>query len=83
MKYKGSHLIFDEDRQVLFLVTDKTATTAELTLTIGDTEYSATGSSWRVRGDDYDEYTGELNAVYRAVKQMENILRSEVERLES
>jgi len=80
--FKGSAIRYADTEHSFILNTDKTSTQTELAFSIAGVRYSATGSSWRVTGDTYDEATGSLLAVYRAVKQMENILRREVEALD-
>jgi len=64
------------------VTTDKTSTQAELVIQVGDHTYTATGSSFRVSGDKYDEHSGSTRAVLRAVQQLETMLFQEVENLD-
>jgi len=78
---KGRGLEGHEHFGLLTTMTDKTVTLAEVSFSINETEYIGTGFSHRMRGDKYDEYTGNLIAVHRAVEKVEQMLYQERMRL--
>lgn len=77
MKYKGSFIQVDKTHGDVTSYTDKTATTVEINVHLGDVLYGATGSAFRVAGDKYTD-KGDKLALYRALLQMTSMLETEV-----
>ena len=83
MGYKGNALKTAKSVSYLTTVSDKTVTVAELYVNVNGTDYYVTGNSKLMPGDKYDAKTGEYLAVYRAVRQLENMLKQVVDNLET
>jgi len=80
-KLKGSRLQYTGVNYGVYTsYTDKTATLAEISIDIGDTNFSGTGNSRRVREDGYNAYAGDVIAAYRAARQLAEVLKSEADK---
>ena len=82
METKGKPLSVHFPHSNVTLTTDGKATVAEVELYIGDTLFTSTGSSWRASGDKNDVNKGRVIAVYRAVTELKDVLKLEVEKLD-
>lgn len=84
-KDHGRTALIDMDNATITFHSDRKSTIAEIgiSLSVGDSfEYfTGVGSSRRVRGDAYDERTGNLLALYRAVQHVAAELKKEVNKI--
>jgi hypothetical protein len=60
---------------------DSKATIVDISIALGNTHYVATGSSWRNSGDTYDEHSGNIIALSRAIEELKDILKTEAEKI--
>jgi hypothetical protein len=81
MNTKGKPLEITSSHSDVRFSTDRKVTVAEIEVLAGGIVFYATGSSWRTSGDKHIENKGQLIALYRAVEEMRDILKLEVDKL--
>jgi hypothetical protein len=83
MVIKGKPLKLRNAITSVIFSSDKKATIANMSINLGGQVFVATGSSWRNSGDPYDEYKGSVIALYRAVEELKDVIKTEVDKLEA